>query len=363
MLPHNVRLSHIANALGLTLTELEFPGRSVSDWYLPTRLQPIGTKLREIDEPKPLAKWRLKRLAIFMGKELPVHPCAHGSVRGRSPFTAASRHLGNRHNITRDAKDCFPSVSPEAFRVELLQLGFRFDVAYVLSALLFVHNRLPQGSPASNAALNLFLYRTDAAIERTAARFGGRYTRYCDDLVISVATTDAVPKAEALLEQALMAVGLTANERKKNEAGVRLSHQPRLVNGVMTNSPFHTRLPRPRVAGIMRAAHALAEGCRSVTSATIETLAKRRRRLEGLACYGSQAGDFPSRELRELLRFSDAAVRRALNNAGLQIVQQNWWYKNKKIDQAAVLSRAWSAQARHVHGRRRGQEERLLRIL
>src|SRR4051794_15482660 len=121
-------------------------------------------------------KRMFKRLHAWFQANRLAHPAAHGGVRKRSCFTSARLHLA-RHTWTRDVADCFPSVSEELFRAELLALGFSAETAHILTRLCIVRGGIPQGSPISNDALNLYLWRVDQAMASYCGSMGLGYSR------------------------------------------------------------------------------------------------------------------------------------------------------------------------------------------
>ena len=334
--------------MGMVEYEVFEAARELHEWFKRPFIKTKRGKSREIDPPTVVGKRRLKRLAMFIARELPIHPCAHGSVTDRSPFTAASLHLGARAVVRRDVKDCFPSLTAARFEAELIELGFLHDVAYLLTGLLLYRGRLPQGSPASNAALNLFFYRTDEVIRRAAAAIGGRYTRYSDDLVISLIGNHAVKEAGILLETAITNCGLQVNIMKRDQEGIQLVHEERTVNGVVTNSPKCTRLPAAVVAKLVSQSKRLLISAKSASPGSLVTLARRRRRLEGAVNYASMAGRSPAPAMRRLLSLVDDSIRGRLRKAGV-LTPDCWWLKNQYRDEADKLAQAWFAKIGRVH--------------
>jgi hypothetical protein len=65
-------------------------------------------------------------------------------------------------------------------------LGWDAEAARILTAICTLEGRLPQGAPTSPALSNQVCRHLDARLERLAASVGGTYTRYADDLTISL---------------------------------------------------------------------------------------------------------------------------------------------------------------------------------
>ncbi len=82
--------------------------------------------------------------------EFEVTEAVHGSVRGRSPASNASQHLGQSCVVTLDVKDFFTSVRYYiVYRMIRHELGMGRDVARLLTRLTTFRSYLPQGAPTS----------------------------------------------------------------------------------------------------------------------------------------------------------------------------------------------------------------------
>jgi hypothetical protein len=115
---------------------------------------------------------------------------AHGFVTGRSPVTNAQAHVGAgwRATITLDLASWFDSVTEAQIAVALSAAG----EDPTLAARITYQGRAAQGLPTSPCAANLAAVALDAEIERRLAALdvAYRYTRYADDLTISIASDD-----------------------------------------------------------------------------------------------------------------------------------------------------------------------------
>jgi len=296
--------------------------------------------MRLITAPRRKRKMHYQWLGTFLRREFGWHSAAHGSVPGRSPFTAAARHLGSRNLLGRDVKDCFPSVKADRFYLEMLALGFQPDVASLLTKLLLPDGYLPQGSPASNAALDLFFYRVDCDIQFELAEIAARYTRFTDGLDASFRRASSAGTVGALIERNLTRLGLTINSRKLEKCGWQPVGTERVMSGVCVNSPSGTQLPTVTIKKITTECEGLVRGARSVAAHTLVGLARRRRRLQGWLNQSSQADFSPVREWQRHVRSADHLILTRLAFAKV-VSNREWYTKGRDFDQAADLAAAW----------------------
>ena len=227
MRTNEISPTDIANAMKMTLGEVSRFAHNIETFYKPPRKTWIGRKHRPIDALYKSPKKKLKFLHRWFQQQRLVHPRAHGGVVRRSCFTSAVQHLGNRYVWIRDASDCYPSVTPKSLQVELKALSFRHDTASLLTMLMTVRGHVPQGSPVSGDAINLFFWRVDQA----SASFCGKnhlgYTRVADDFVVSGNNRASGCEAMRRIENELAIRGIKVN---KKSARRMVSSQMRAVN-------------------------------------------------------------------------------------------------------------------------------------
>lgn len=156
----------------------------------------------------------------------------------RGPAAHALAHQGARALVSIDIRDFFGSVRPSHLRPWLRAPGrkpfgggldgWSDEGVEAILKLLFVatetaHPFLPQGAPSSPAAANLAATPLDAIIRRSAKKLwtigGFAYTRYADDLVLSLHREDISPleflsAAQEILQGALRSSGWALNPSK-----------------------------------------------------------------------------------------------------------------------------------------------------
>lgn len=162
--------------------------------------------LRLIESPKPLLKRVQRQILAEILQRVPVHPAAHGFVRGRSARSNAECHAGARVVVKFDLSNFYGSVGFNRVVAVFRGLGYSREAALWLarlttsvlplnvnpplpggsvSILRYQRRHLPQGAPTSPALANLAAFPLDLRLDGLARCFSAQYTRYADDLTIS----------------------------------------------------------------------------------------------------------------------------------------------------------------------------------
>ncbi|WP_374457095.1 reverse transcriptase family protein [Nocardioides sp.] len=178
------------------------------------RVAPSGA-IRVLEAPKPRLKAIQRRLLHEVAALVPPHDAARGFRPGGSVRSYAAPHAGRPVVLRMDLEAFFASVTVSRVHGIWRTAGYPEPVAHALAGLvtsvlplaqwrtvpqpaddglLDAHWRLgrrlaiphlPQGAPTSPAMANLAAYRLDVRLTALARSWGGRYTRYADDLAFS----------------------------------------------------------------------------------------------------------------------------------------------------------------------------------
>lgn len=217
---------------------------------------------RLLESPGPRLAELQRRVGRRVLARIPVHPAAHGYVRGRSPHTLAARHAGRAMVVRLDLEGFFAHASGARLAGLLRAAGYPPAVAAALAGLLVTATpphvlrrapaaagpsgvaprrrlldrlagpHLPQGAPSSPAAANLLAHRLDRRLAGLAAAVGAEYGRYADDLVFS---GDATLPARGLLTRA---AGIATEEGfrvREDKTRVLPAHHRQRVTGLVVN--------------------------------------------------------------------------------------------------------------------------------
>ena len=171
-----------------------------------------GAVPRLLESPTPLLRAVLRRVLDRILCWVPVHPAAHGFVRGRSAVTNARMHLGVEQLVCLDLKTFFATITATRVKGLYTSMGYSEAVVRTLTGLCShqtpLHvlrgmpaggdssarhrlraelrdRHLPQGAPTSPALANLAAFGLDRRLAGYAAATGLTYSRYADDLTFS----------------------------------------------------------------------------------------------------------------------------------------------------------------------------------
>jgi len=221
-----------------------------------------GAVPRLLESPTPLLRAVLRRVLDRILCWVPVHPAAHGFVRGRSAVTNAQVHLGTEPVVCLDLKTFFARIT--ATRVNGLDtsMGYSETVAWTLTGLCshqtpqhvlramprggdssarhrlraeLRDRHLPQGAPTSPALANLAAFGLDRRLAGYASAAGLTYSRYADDLTFS-GPDAATPRLIRAVTEIVREEGFMINSRKTR---ARHPGQRRTVTGLVIS---HDRL-------------------------------------------------------------------------------------------------------------------------
>jgi retron-type reverse transcriptase len=113
--------------------------------------------------------------------------------------------------INLDLADFFPTITAERVVALFRARGWDVDSATILGCICTSEGHLPQGAPTSPAISNLVCRKLDERLDRLIRRLKGNYTRYADDVTISLP-------------------GLGRNKRLRRHKGRKTLSRPQFVS-------------------------------------------------------------------------------------------------------------------------------------
>ncbi|MCR6032141.1 RNA-directed DNA polymerase [Nocardioides sp. zg-579] len=273
-------LGDLADLLGLTSSELDWfadprhLARTAADGrlqhYLVSHRVAASGGIRVLEAPKRRLKGIQRVLLDEVASLIPPHDAARGFRPGGSVRSYAAPHAGRPVVVRLDLEAFFASVTVSRIYGLWRSAGYPEPVAHCLAGLtttvlphaawravprpadddlLDAHWRLgrrlaaphlPQGAPTSPAMANLAAFGLDVRLTALAESWGGRYTRYADDLAFSGARSWGTGTSRLLevIEEIVRDEGFRLNTRK---TGVMPRAGRQALGGLVVNE-------QPRVA-------------------------------------------------------------------------------------------------------------------
>lgn len=272
-------LSQLAEHLEVTSTELDWfadPRRwargtddvRMQHYRVTHRVAPSGA-IRVLEAPRSRLRGIQRSLLDDLASRIRLHDAARGFRPGGSVRSYAAPHAGRPVVVRLDLEAFFASVTVGRVYGIWRSAGYPEPVAHRLAGLTTsvlprsvwrsiprpayeglheAHWRLgrrlaaphlPQGAPTSPALANLAAYRLDVRLAALADSWGGRYTRYADDLALSGdrGWGNRTPALVAAVEQIVRDEGFRLNPRK---TAVMSGGERQVLGGLVVNE-------RPRV--------------------------------------------------------------------------------------------------------------------
>jgi RNA-directed DNA polymerase len=108
----------------------------------------------------------------------------------KSILSNAEEHIGQQAILHTDIKDFFPSITPDKIRVMITE---RPDVTFFIGdkvdefiQVVTHEGHTPQGCPTSPCISNLCMVGFDKGVAKYTKMKGCKYTRYADDITLSL---------------------------------------------------------------------------------------------------------------------------------------------------------------------------------
>jgi hypothetical protein len=283
-LPELHGLDDVASLLDVSAADLDWfsdprhLARSASDvplqhYRVSHQVAPSGA-IRVLEAPKRRLKTIQRQVLDEIASRIPPHDAAKGFRPGGSVRSYAAPHAGRSVVVRLDLEAFFASVTVSRIYGIWRTAGYPEPVAHCLAGLvtsvlprsawrsvpkpadvglLDAHWRLgrrlaaphlPQGAPTSPAMANLAAFRLDVRLTALAASWGGRYTRYADDLAFSGAAGWGTGTSRLIdaIEDVVRDEGFRLNARK---TGVMPRAGRQRLAGLVVNE--HPRVARDQV--------------------------------------------------------------------------------------------------------------------
>jgi retron-type reverse transcriptase len=246
----------LATALGLTLGQLRFLAysREVSTvtQYRRFKIPKRTGGERLISAPRKRLKTAQRYILDNLLDKLTLSEHAHGFRASHSIVSNARPHVGAAIVVNVDLRDFFPTVTYPRVKGLFRKLGYSEEVSTLLGLLCTEPDtiqteldgvtyyvakgtrHLPQGAPTSPAITNALCRRLDQRLSGFARKHRLAYTRYADDLTLSVPqdVEASIGAILAVLDKVARGEGFTIHPDK---ISVKRHGRRQEVTGIVVN--------------------------------------------------------------------------------------------------------------------------------
>ncbi|XQA71984.1 reverse transcriptase domain-containing protein [Xanthomonas sacchari] len=210
--------------------------------------------VRLISAPGRLRKKLQHKLLPVLYSAYKMGPNVHGFAKGRNVRTNALPHATRKVVINFDLKDFFSSISFQRIRGVFLGTPLRLDwsVANILAQICSLDGVMPAGAPTSPVLSNIICAKLDKRLSALAARLGGSYTRYADDLTFSfdrpltqlrsvaILDDEGKPLVGASISEIVTSEGFSINMEKLR---IATKGSRKTVTGLVVNEKVNVKRP------------------------------------------------------------------------------------------------------------------------
>jgi len=275
-------LMHLASLSRTPWSNLRAVVRRESEFYRTFTIRKRSGGNRLICAPVPnlrrVQAWIHKNILRSPGAQALLHPAATAYKPDASILKNAKAHAGAAWMVKLDIKDFFESISERQVYYVFRQLAYPALLSFELARLCtrrvpprhdglprareqlvrWVNwdedrnagpyaieaqvGHLPQGAPTSAMLANLVVRELDARIQTIATQYGATYTRYADDMVLTLADGSEETCASVFREVARVVKrhGFRVNRSKSRVIG---PGGRKVVTGLVVND-VKPRLPK-----------------------------------------------------------------------------------------------------------------------
>jgi RNA-directed DNA polymerase len=231
-------IDELARRLGLEATFLQ----AFQPRYRPVDIPKRTGGRRHLWVPDDALKELQRRILRRLLRRLRCHPAVTGFQKGESIVSNARRHVGRMVVVRIDFMNFFPATRAHRVYRYFRKIGWNRPAARLLARLCTHQGGLPQGAPTSPRLSNLVNFRLDRRLAAMSQKLEAVYTRYADDVTLSLARDDHKKMRYLIrfVRRVAHEEGYRVHGRKKMR--IRRRHQRQQVTGLVVNGKVN--LPR-----------------------------------------------------------------------------------------------------------------------
>ncbi|MEP7228974.1 MAG: reverse transcriptase family protein [Ginsengibacter sp.] len=141
-------------------------------------------KLRHLIPPVQSLKIIQSKICNHL-EQIELPDSIYGSIRGSNNVINALQHIENKYFFKIDLKNFFSNVTNKQVHQALIENGFTWEVARIITKLTTYQCSLPQGAPTSPVLANIVFAKIARQLEAFIKGHDITFTVFVDDLVFS----------------------------------------------------------------------------------------------------------------------------------------------------------------------------------
>ena len=236
-LPIIYNQEHLCLLLGYKKDYVFAVSNSALNFYRNYEIPKRNGGIRKISEPLPSLKEIQRWILDNVLSAIDISVYAKAYVKKKSIKENARFHKRQEVVLSLDVENFFDSITSDKIYYLFSGLGYKEDVAVMLTNLCCLNGCLPQGAPTSPMLSNIILKDFDNIIGKYTNENKIRYTRYADDMTFSGDFSSG--KIISFVKKNLYKLGLKLNESKTR---TRTKGQCQEVTGIVVNQKM--QLPK-----------------------------------------------------------------------------------------------------------------------
>jgi hypothetical protein len=141
-------------------------------------------RLRHLIPPKISLKIIQRKICNHL-QQIELPHCMYGSVKESNNVLNALQHIDNIFFLKIDLENYFSNISNKQVHRALVENGFPWEVARIVTKLTTYQCSLPQGAPTSPVLANIVFAKTARQLEEFIKGHNITFTVFLDDMVFS----------------------------------------------------------------------------------------------------------------------------------------------------------------------------------
>lgn len=166
-------------------------------------------------------------------------PYAKAFKKNTSILDNVKPHINNNFFLCLDIKNFYGSINFDMVFNVFLSLGYKPEVATILSKICTLNNSLPQGAVTSPALSNICCIWLDMRLSQLAGQNNIIYTRYADDMTFSSVTPSNLLRCKPTITKIIQDEGFLLNSNKTRMLGFR--NRREITGLIITNNKTNSK--------------------------------------------------------------------------------------------------------------------------